>query len=447
MAQSAQTVIEYKIANFFDGAAPRVVPRDLDIGKLPAPDYNNRVVIVSGMRRSGKTFYLYQKIEELQRRGVDRRRMLYFNFDDDRLIDCGDSLLDDVLETFYHLSPEARAEGAYFFFDEIQEVENWGMFLRRVVDTEKATIVVTGSSSKLLSADIATEFRGRSITYELLPLSFAETLRFAGEEVASDSPSTSVEASARSSAFDRYLERGGFPDVQDDDEQVAVSVLQGYARDTVVRDVIERYGMNNVTGSLWFATRAIASSGRTLSVTKLAQTAKSMHVTLSRPTMYDLLARFEEAHLLFRVRDFTRALSTSTSQWKVYAVDPGLFRAMSPAPSQDVGQALETAVYLDLRRRLRSFRNGTISCYRTEDGREVDFIVGDAAGLVPYELVQASVSLDDARTREREVQALARACDECGLDRGTVVTLREEDQLQVNGIAIGVVPAWKWALR
>lgn len=447
MALSAQTVIEYKIVNFFDGAVPRVVPRDLDIGKLPTPGYNNRVVIVSGMRRSGKTFYLYQKIEELQRQGVDRRCMLYFNFDDDRLIDCGDSLLDDVLETFYRLSSEARAKGAYFFFDEIQEVKNWGMFLRRVVDTEKATIVVTGSSSKLLSADIATEFRGRSITYELLPLSFAEHLRFAGEEAVGDSPSTSVEASARSSAFDNYLERGGFPDVQDDDDQVAVSVLQGYARDTVVRDVIERYGMNNVTGSLWFATRAIASSGRTLSVTKLAQTAKSMHVTLSRPTMYDLLARFEEAHLLFRVRDFTRALSTSTSQWKVYAVDPGLFRAMSPAPSQDVGQALETAVYLDLRRRLRSFRNGTISCYRTADGREVDFIVGDAAGLAPYELVQVSVSLDDARTREREVQALARACDECGLGKGTIVTLREEDQLQVDGVAIDVVPAWKWTLR
>lgn len=446
MVRPDTTVIEYKIANFLDGALPQAIPRDLAIGDMPLPNYNNRVSIISGMRRSGKTFFMYQKIEELVERGVDRQCVLYFNFDDDRLIDYGPTLLDDVLETFYRMSPEARVKGTYFFFDEIQEVEHWGMFLRRVVDTEKATIMVTGSSSKLLSADIASEFRGRSLTFELLPLSFSEYVRFVGQERSADKP-TSAQASFFASSFDRYLERGGFPDVQQDDPQIAVSVLQGYARDTVLRDVIERYGMNNVTGSLWFSTRALACSGRTLSVTKLAQTAKSMQVTLSRPTMYDLLARFEEAHLLYRVRDFTRALSSTTSQWKIYAVDPGLFRAMSPAPTNDEGQALETAVYLELRRRLRSMRNGTISCYRTKDDREVDFIIGDAIGLVPYELVQVSVSLSDARTRKREVRALVQACRECGLNNGTIVTLRQEELIQEEGVSIRVIPAWRWFLR
>lgn len=447
MAEHNTSVIEYKIANFFGRAVPRVVPRDLDIGRLPLPNYNNRVNIISGMRRSGKTFFLYQTIETLLREGVDERRILYFNFDDDRLVDYGPSLLDDVLETFYRMSPSARTEGAYLFFDEIQEIENWGAFLRRVVDSEKATIMVTGSSSKLLSADIATEFRGRSITFELLPLSFSERLRFVEQENFEADALTSAQASSLAFSFDQYLERGGFPDVQFDDDQVAVSVLQGYARDTVLRDIIERYGMSNVTGSLWFATRALACSGRTLSVTKLAQTAKSLQVPLSRPTMYDLLARFEEAHMLYRVRDFTRAFSSTTSQWKVYAVDPGLFRAMSPAPTRDVGQALETAVYLDLRRRLKAMRNGTISYYKTTEGLEVDFIVGDAAGLVPYELVQASVSLADERTRNREIRALVQACQKCRLPGGTIVTLHEEEHITEEGIAIEVVPAWKWTLR
>lgn len=447
MAERNTLVIEYKIANFFDRAVPRVVPRDLDIGKLLLPDYNNRVTIISGMRRSGKTFFLYQSIEKLLREGVDARRILYFNFDDDRLADYGPSLLDDVLETFYRMSPPARSEGAYLFFDEIQEIENWGAFLRRVVDSEKVTIMVTGSSSKLLSADIATEFRGRSLTFELLPLSFSERLRFVEQETYEAGSATSAQASSLAFTFAQYLERGGFPNVQFDDDQVAVSVLQGYARDAVLRDIIERYGMNNVKGSLWFATRAIASSGRTLSVTKLAQTAKSLQIPLSRPTMYDLLARFEDAHMLYRVRDFTRAFSATTSQWKMYAVDPGLFRAMSPAPTQDVGQALETAVYLDLRRRLRAMRNGTISCYKTSDGLEVDFVVGDAAGLMPYELVQASVSLADERTRKREVRALVQACRELGLDSGTIVTLYEEEQFVEEGVGVDVVPAWKWILR
>lgn len=447
MAERNTLVIEYKIANFFDRAVPRVVPRDLDIGELLLPDYNNRVTIISGMRRSGKTFFLYQSIEKLLREGVDTRRILYFNFDDDRLADYGSSLLDDVLETFYRMSPSARAEGAYLFFDEIQEIENWGAFLRRVVDSEKVTIMVTGSSSKLLSADIATEFRRRSLTFELLPLSFSERLRFVEQESYEVGSVTSAQASSLAFTFTQYLERGGFPDVQFDDDQEAVSVLQGYARDTVLRDIIERYGMSNVTGSLWFATRAIASSGRTLSVTKLAQTAKSLQIPLSRPTMYDLLARFEDAHMLYRVRDFTRAFSTTTSQWKMYAVDPGLFRAMSPAPTRDVGQALETAVYLDLRRRLRAMRNGTISCYKTSDGSEVDFVVGDAAGLVPYELFQASVSLADERTRKREVRALVQACQELGLDSGTIVTLHEEERFVEERVSVDVVPAWKWTLR
>ena len=140
-----------------------IYPRALDLGTPLLPRAGNLVSVVVGMRRSGKTYRLFQEMRRLLDDGVPPAQMLYFNFEDDRLKPLTSAVGDAVLDTFFELHPEAHERGAYLFLDEVQEIEDWGTWLRRIIDTKKVTVYATGSSSKLLSADVATAFRGRSV--------------------------------------------------------------------------------------------------------------------------------------------------------------------------------------------------------------------------------------------------------------------------------------------
>ena len=160
-----------------------IYPRALDLGTPLLPRAGNLVSVVVGMRRSGKTYRLFQEMRRLLDDGVPPAQMLYFNFEDDRLKPLTSAVGDAVLDTFFELHPEAHERGAYLFLDEVQEIEDWGTWLRRIIDTKKVTVYATGSSSKLLSADVATAFRGRSVEYELLPMSFGEFVRCHEPEV------------------------------------------------------------------------------------------------------------------------------------------------------------------------------------------------------------------------------------------------------------------------
>ena len=170
-------LVAQKIKDFEQQGIPQVFERDLDLGNPQEPKRENIVYVIVGARRCGKTYRLYQEMRRLQGQGVELDRMLYFNFEDERLRPYEPSLLADVLDTFYALYPAARGEGAYLFFDEIQEIPEWGAFLRRVVDTEKATVYVTGSSSKMLSSELKSEFRGRSLVRELFPFRNTSDIR------------------------------------------------------------------------------------------------------------------------------------------------------------------------------------------------------------------------------------------------------------------------------
>ena len=169
---SIATLIEDFHATVLPAHLKRMVNRDLSLGTPFDPAPGNLVKVVVGMRRSGKTYRLFQQIRDLLNSGIKPEQICYFNFDDDRPRPFTASTIDEVLETFFELHPSSRSQGTFLFFDEIQEVPNWDIAARRIVDTEKITMYVTGSSSRMLSTDVATEFRGRSIAYELLPFSF-----------------------------------------------------------------------------------------------------------------------------------------------------------------------------------------------------------------------------------------------------------------------------------
>lgn len=444
-------LVAQKIKDFEQQGVPQVFERDLDLGNPQEPKRDNIVNVIVGARRCGKTYRLYQEMQRLQGQGIEFDRMLYFNFEDERLRPYEPSLLADVLDTFYALYPAARTEGAYIFFDEIQEIPEWGTFLRRVVDTEKATVFVTGSSSKMLSAELKSEFRGRSLVRELFPMSFSEYVRYnTGAVPAPDAPLSSSDAAVLRNQLSGYLERGGFIATLDQAPADAIQLLQEYASRTVAMDVVERFDIRNPRLASLFLARCMASSGRELSVNKVYNEFKSRQIPVSRNTLSDLLAYYEDAYLLFSVSEFSRSLASNTrSASKVYAADPAMFGAFSPAAVSDQGQRLETAVFNALRRRTPAVRPGSVCRLLIKDknkSHEVDFVAGDALLMQAYGLIQVSVDMTSEKTREREIAALDAAMAQFDLGESVIVTMDEQADIPCKHGVVHAVPAWKWLL-
>ena len=429
-----------------------ILPRQLSLGEVLPPRAGNLVKVITGMRRSGKSYRLFQEMDALIAHGVAKDRICYFNFEDDRLAPVTPETGDRVLETFRYLHPDDDGEqGIYLFFDELQEMEHWGAWLRRIVDTTKATIYVTGSSSKMLSSEIASEFRGRAIDFELLPYSFAELVTRDSSPVVRDGQilCSAAEAARYASQFDEYLECGGFPAAQGLVRPQAISLLQSYVQRVVARDVVDRHNLARPRIASAVARRLMGANGRALSLRKIESDLRTVDLGTSRSYLADMLGYFESAYLIFTVREFSRSLAeASASLPKVYAIDPGLALANSKAGVNDKGQRLEDAVYLELRRRHPGARENGISFRKTRGhGYEIDFAIGDALDREPVELIQVTESVEDPKTAARETRALWEALAEARLEEGLLIVGNGDDAVyEQDSMRIRQVPAWKWFL-
>lgn len=428
-----------------------IVPRQLSLGDILAPKAGNLVKIVTGMRRSGKSYRLFQEMKRVHDSGVPWTRICYFNFEDDRLSPVTPEVGDDVLEAFATINPGAFDEGVFLFFDELQEMTDWGKWLRRVIDTRRVTIYATGSSSKMLSSEITTAFRGRAIDFELLPLSFSESIVFNGLNIPScDKPAfTEFEKLGLQRALDSYLKTGGFPAAQGMSDQERIPLLQSYAQQVVSRDVIERHSLAKPRVASMFAQKMLGSNARQMSLRKTENEMRSLGVATSREMLGNMLDYFEQAYLVFVVKERTYHLAGSTNSVpKIYAIDPGLAAANSKAYTNDTGQRLEDAVYLELRRRNSSDRNEAITSLRTKaHGYEVDFAVGDSLFGNDLALYQVCAEVNDGKTFDRELRAMWEAMAEQKVKESTlIVASGKADRYERDGMLVNQIPAWKWLL-
>ncbi|MGN8688896.1 ATP-binding protein [Atopobiaceae bacterium HCP3S3_F7] len=440
-----------------DFAFPDVVERQDIVGALPKPAPFNLVHIITGIRRCGKTFFAFQLINGLLADGVQRDRVLYFNFADDRLRPYPTTLLNDVVEEYWRQVPIARSEGCYLFLDEVQEADDWQGFCQRVAEHEKVTLVITGSSSKLSADEIASRFRGRSLEHPMHPLSFREFCRF--QDIRTPSVDELRDAGVVSpqmrteleSAYDRFLVIGGFPGVQRMDPEGRVALLQAYMRDVVARDVVEHYGRVGIALANQVALFCLRNTGCELSVNRLVEALREVGYKTSWETVNETVRLFCQAHLLSLLPEYSTSLSPdSTVMQKVYAVDAGMAHACSRANQQDVGKRLETAVFSELGRRTRGGRVETVTSFTAPTARreKVDFLVGDVLASSPYELIQVTVDMGSPKSRERELGSLEVAMERTRLSNGVVVTLREDgEEVLGSGRRVRIVPAWKWSLE
>lgn len=459
-------VISELVAERMRQEVPAIIPRNDIMEDLPAPKRFNRVHIITGMRRSGKTFYLFQHMGRLIQSGVPRNRIFYFDFSDDRLPTGDPHLMSEVLDEYWRQVPQARTQGSYLFLDEVQDCGNWQGTCRRVAENELVTLTVTGSSSKVSSAEIATSFRGRSHSHEMLPLSFLEFVRFHASELpagtsaeelprqAAESVLSPAERTCLEEFFDRYLVVGGFPDVQQSSAATRIEVLQGYVRDVVARDVAERMARPSLPLANQMALLILRNTSCEMSINGMVETLRASGKRVGWEKADEMARLFRQAYLYFEVHEYTRQLvSDAGNPPKGYAVDPGLAYAVSRASQEDIGKRLETAVYLELRRRMAGRRTDSVTSY-TEPGRrqrKVDFLVGkayagDAEPAVPYGLIQVAMTLESDRTRQRELGSLDVAMERTGLDRATIVTLRDSEHVNLSHGEVRVEPAWRWFL-
>ena len=422
------------IDDFHERDIPPVTARNKNFN-----DMKGKADTVIGMRRSGKTYFCYQKINELLSAGVPKEKILYINFEDDRMLGFKINDFNTILDIYFSKYPEHRDTNCYFFFDEIQRIEQWEMFIRRLLDTENVQVYITGSSSKLLSTDIATSLRGRSLTTEIFPFSFTEFIKFHGFfETTPDKFGSRTISILRKAIMD-FLEIGGFPEVQGTEKNLRIEILQGYIDSVLLKDVIERHKISNVTVLKYLVQTIMNSPCGKFSINKFYNYLKSMSVKCTKNNLYEYLDHLIDAFLFYRVPIHSRSEKARLiNPAKIYTIDTGLLNAMSFRNTSNYGPLLENMVFMHLR------RNGYDTEYiNTKAGYETDFFARHRV-TDRIELVQVCWDISDEKTFNREIRGLKSAMEEFSIESGTIVTWDDEASLDGN---INVVPVWKWLLQ
>jgi hypothetical protein len=396
-------LLRQKIVDSLATSPPRLTRRDVRVPQVPG-----KAVAVIGPRRAGKTTFLWQVLAERLAADIPRQRLLYFNFEDERLAGMVAEDLGLIVEEYYRLHPEVRdRQRVLFLLDEIQVVEGWESFARRLLDTEQADLFLSGSSARLLSREVATSMRGRAMEALVLPFGFREFVRHRGSE-----PAQSVRrlTKALRSALDKqlreYLVGGGYPEAQGIDPRDRFELLRGYVDTAMLRDVIERYAVSHPVALRWMVRQLLGNAGGAFSVNRFYGDLRSQGIPVAKDTLHSYLTHLEDAFLVRAVPIATDSeRRRMVNPRKAYPIDPGLIPVFDRSGKANIGHALETAVALELER-----RGAELTYVRTADHFEVDFLARYPVGKP--ELIQVCVDLDAPETREREARALLAAADE-----------------------------------
>lgn len=408
--------------------------RHLDYSLMPG-----KALACIGVRRCGKSTFLHQIMTRLHAEGVPREDFLYLNFFDDRLEAVRKGNFHLITDAYFGMYPDKRGQGGlHCILDEIQMCSGWEGFVDRLLRTEKMGVYLSGSSSRLLADEVGTAMRGRALTWELFPFSFAEFLDARG--ISASLKGQAARLRVRK-AFGEYWEKGGFPEVLDAAPQLRVMIHQDYFKTMIFRDVVERCDALHPRAVRDAAYRLVNSIASPYTINSLTGYLKSQGHRVSKTFVGNMIEWFEDAYALYTVKLFDASLSRQMANpKKIYAVDHAMVRSVSTGILVNSGHLLENLVFMDSRRRGRE-----VYYYRTANGREVDFAWKDSDGEII--LVQVCETMPEgSQTRERELKALQEAKSEHPESRAVVVTWDEDDLVSFDGDDLEIVPIWKWLL-
>jgi len=421
-------VFKRLIVDFIEKDIKGILSRDYDI-----PLESKKIISLIGVRRGGKSSLLFDTINKLRQK-VDRENIIYINFEDDRLYPLELKSLDLLLEAYFELYPHKVDEKIYLFLDEVQVVDNWELYVRRVYDTLDVGLYITGSSAKLLSSEIATSLRGRSITYEIFPFSFKEYLRY--KDIDLNLYSTKS-LSFIKNALESYLIDGGFAETIDEDKTISRKILSDYLELIVYKDIVDRYNIKNRSLLKHLTKYCFTNIATLVSFTKLYNEFKSQGFKVSKDTVFEYISHLEDAYAMFSMPIYRNSIKEEQrNPKKIYVIDNGFKKIYDYAIGEDMSKLYENIVYLHLRRK-------TKEVYYFKQKQEVDFYAKIEGEQI---LVNVSYAIKDDKTKKREVNGLIEAMEYFNLDKSYLITKDEDSVVEIDDKKIYILPLYKYLL-
>lgn len=418
----------------------REIPFSMIERETKLPIKSQSIVTVVGVRRCGKSSQMQLSINVLVEKGVLPEAILWVGFDDERLAGMKATDLEEVLEAYRELYPSQDLKDVFMFFDEIQLIDNWELFVIRVFKSYCKNIFISGSNAKMLSQEIATTLRGWSIEEKIYPLSFVEYCQFTGTKT---HHLTEQETTNLRLKWDEYYMGSAFPEiVLTELKSLRDKKLQAYFDVMLFRDLVERHNIGNTSVLRYFIKRLMNNLTKPTSINAIYNDIKSQGFKISKDDLYLWADYACECFMFLRLSKFTPSLiEEQQSLRKYYFIDNGLRQAVLLPQSDDNGKLLENAVLLHLHRHLHpldkiTYYSGTKEC---------DFVVQQEQQVKA--LYQVCWEMQETTTWQREMDGIIEASTMTKCDNLFIITHHDEEVIQQNGKTVKVIPAWKWMLE
>jgi len=415
-------IFKLLIMEFHHADLPEFKIRDLEISDI------NKVISISGSRRSGKTYFFFQKIYDLLKI-MEKDRIIYLNLSDDRLYPLKLYDLQSLLEAYFELYPKNKTNRIFLFLDEVQEVDKWEMFVRRIYDKENIRIFITGSSSKLLNKEINSSLRGRTLNYIMFPLSFKEFLKF--KDIALENNFVySQQRFILTKLFKEYLNDGGFPEIVNTPQKR--EILENYLELIVYKDIVERYNIRNLNLIKTMIKYLLTNISSLFTVNSYYKYI-NQEFSVKKDTIGEYLSYLEDAYLVFTTSLFSYSLKQQqTNPKKIYCIDNGLRNTVSFKFSKDEGRLGENLVFIELKRRNKDV-------YYWKKKNEVDFVIKEPTQKLTAINVCYSDEID-----EREIKGLLEFKREFKKTKELIIITKDMEKKEQG---IQFMPLWKWLLN
>lgn len=407
-----------------------VVPRDFSL-----PLTKNFIVSVIGPRRAGKTYSLYDLIVNKQK--IDDEDYLFINFEDEEVAKVS---RDEIIKAISYHHEIYGKEPSFIFLDEIQNLDKWERFVYTIFEKKRYFIFITGSSSKLLSKEIATQLRGRSISTLVLPFSFREFLSIKNVSVEKIVP-TSKENEIKN-LLRAYLNEGGFPDL------LFTSIrkekfFRDYVDLVVFRDVMERFRIKGSHLIKVLIAHMISSFSSEFSIHRVFNTLKSQGIKVSKKTLYSYVSALDDVMFCFLLYKFNFSpRKAMLSIPKIYLNDTGLINSKLSNFEENIGKLMENLVFLELKKKENKGEISALYYWKDYQGNEVDFLLMGETN----QLIQVTYASSKDEIEKREIRSLIKSSSQLKCEDLLIITWDYEDEIKVENKKIVLKPLWKWLL-
>lgn len=379
---------------------------------------DNRIIIITGLRRSGKSTLLKQIMH-------DNNNFCYVNFEDERFID----FKAQNFERLHEVLIEIYGENSIYFFDEIQNIEKFETFVRRLQDQDKK-IILTGSNATMLSRELGTHLTGRYKSFGIYPFSFREFIKYKNINLDNTSMYLTEKKVQIIKLFQDYLSKGGMPEYLKNED---IDYIRITYENIIYRDIIVRYNIKKQK-----ILRELVNILATDIASKITYNSLKNILKLSNAiTIKEYISHLENSYLFFELPKFDYSLKKQLSTpKKIYTVDPMFHMLCGMNYSKNKGRILENMVFIDLKR-------GGHEIFYYENKNECDFVIKDKNKI--SNAIQVCYNLHK-ENKKREINGLLEAMEKFKLKKGILLTNEQEDELSMNNKKITVTPVWKWML-